>query len=76
MLSELATFIMIKQGPDGGDVNDIKSKPSDLWTECDGSCYGYMKSPPSALHKNPAGARGGDSNNNAAKRFHSLERAL
>jgi hypothetical protein len=53
------------------DFNDIKLKPSELWTLCDDSCYDSIKGPLSALHKNPAGASGGKRNHKVGKRIHS-----
>jgi hypothetical protein len=40
--SEFATFIMRLIDIDY-DFNDIKFKPSELWTLCDDSCYGSIK---------------------------------
>jgi len=67
--SEFATFIMQPIDSDY-DFNDIKFKPSELWTLCDNSCYGSIKGLLSALHKNPAGASGGECNHKAGKRVH------
>jgi hypothetical protein len=53
------------------DFNDIKFKPLELWMLCDDSCYGSIKGPLSALHKNPARASEGERNHKAGKRVHS-----
>uniref|UniRef100_M4BWE8 Uncharacterized protein n=1 Tax=Hyaloperonospora arabidopsidis (strain Emoy2) TaxID=559515 RepID=M4BWE8_HYAAE len=53
---------MRQKETDDDDFNDTKFKPSELWTLRDDSCYGCIKSPLSALHKNPAGASGGERN--------------
>ncbi|CAK9207874.1 unnamed protein product [Sphagnum troendelagicum] len=71
--SEFATFIMRPMDSDY-DFNDIKFKPSELWTLCDNSCYGSIKGPLSTLHKNPAGASGGKHNHKASKRVHNRSR--
>jgi hypothetical protein len=34
------------------DFNNIKFKPSELWTLCDNLCYGSIKGLLSALHNN------------------------
>jgi hypothetical protein len=57
------------------DLNDIKFKPSELWTLRGDSCYGEIKGPLSALHRNPTVAIGGERNHKAAKRVHSRSRA-
>ncbi len=72
--SEFATFIMRPIDSDY-DFNDIKFNPSELWTLCDESCYGSIKGPLSALHKNPAEASGGERNHKAGKHVHSHSRA-
>jgi hypothetical protein len=68
--SEFATFMMRPIDNDY-DFNDIKFKPSELWTLCDDSCYGSIKGLLSTLHKNPTGASGGECNHKAGKRIHS-----
>ena len=74
MLSEFAEFVIRKKDTDD-DFSDVKFKPSQLWTLCDESIYGSIKGPLSALHKNPAGASGGERKHKAAKRGHSRNRA-
>ncbi|CAK9221855.1 unnamed protein product [Sphagnum troendelagicum] len=68
--SEFAMFIMWPIDSDY-DFNDIKFKPSELWTLCDDWCYGSIKGPLSALHKNLAKASGGKCNHKAGKCVHS-----
>ncbi len=68
--NEFTTFIMRPIDNDY-DFNDIKFKPSELWTLCDDSCYGSIKGLLSALHKNPIGANGGERNHKAGKHVHS-----
>jgi hypothetical protein len=53
--SEFATFIMRPIDNDY-DFNDIKFKPSELWTLCDDLCYGSITGLLLALHKNPSRA--------------------
>jgi hypothetical protein len=57
------------------DFNNIKFKLLELWTLCDDSCYGSIKGPLSALHKNLAGASGGEGNHKAGKRVHNCSHA-
>ncbi|CAK9873512.1 unnamed protein product [Sphagnum jensenii] len=62
--SEFAMFIMWPIDSDY-DFNDIKFKPSELWTLCDIWCYGSIKGPLSTLHKNLARANRGKCNHKA-----------
>ncbi len=57
------------------NFNDIKFKPSKLWTLCDDSCYGSIKGSLSPLHKNSIRASGGERNHKAGKRVHSRSHA-
>ena len=51
-------------------------KPSELWTLCNDSDYGAIKHLLSAVHRNPAGASGGEkSHNKSANQVHSSWRA-
>ncbi len=68
--NEFATFIMLSKDNDY-EFNDIKFKPSKLWTLCDDSCYGSINGLLSTLHKNPIGARRGECNHKANKCVHS-----
>jgi hypothetical protein len=71
--SEFATFIMRLRNNDY-DFNNIKFKPSKLWTLCDNTCYDSIKDPLLALHKNSVGASGGEHNHKAGKRIHNRSR--
>jgi hypothetical protein len=51
------------------------TKPSKLWTLCNDSDYSAIKHLLSAVHRNPAGASGGERNNKSAKQVHSRLRA-
>jgi hypothetical protein len=73
LLNEFSTFILRPKNTDY-EFNDIKFKPSELWTLCDDSCYGFIKGPLYVLHRNPAGASWGERDHKAAKRFHSHSR--
>ena len=57
------------------DFEDIMMKPSELWTLCDDSDYSAIKHLLSAVHRNPAGASGGERNHKSAKHVHSRMRA-
>ena len=53
------------------DFEDTMMKPSELWTLCDDSDYSHIKHLLSAVHRNPAGASGGERNHKSAKHVHS-----
>jgi len=57
------------------DFEDTMMKPSELWTLCDDSEYRAIKHLLSAVHRNPAGASGGERNHKSAKQVHSRMRA-
>jgi hypothetical protein len=61
LFSEFANFLINSKDDDDIDFQDTMMKPSELWTLCDDSCYGAIKSSLSAIHRNPAGASGIDS---------------
>jgi hypothetical protein len=71
--SEFTTFIMRPIDSDY-DFNNIKFKPSELWTLCDDSCYGSIKGSLLALHKNSTRASGGERNHKAGKHVHNRSR--
>ncbi len=73
--SEFATFIMRPIDNDY-DFNDIKFKPSKLWTLCDDLCYNSIKGSLLALHKNPAGARGASAITRRASMFTLFMRSI
>ena len=81
MFSEFATYIT--RSKDNAPANqgtfcdfeDYMMKPSELWTLCDDSDYGSIKHLLSAVHRNPAGASGGERNHKSAKHVHSRLRA-
>jgi hypothetical protein len=77
MFSEFANFITCSSNDNdkNSDFEDVMMKPAELWTLCDDNCYGAIKLPISAVHRNPAGASGGERNHKSAKRVHSRSRA-
>ena len=83
MFSEFATYITrnkdadvaIDQTSSFDDFEDTMMKPSELWTLCDDLEYSAIKHPLSAVHRNPAGASGGERNHKSAKQVHSRLRA-
>lgn len=77
MYSEFATFIRSCKDDTVTCENfeDIKMKPSELWTLCDDCDYGAIKHLLSAVHQNPTGASGGERNHKSAKHVHSKLRA-
>jgi hypothetical protein len=76
MFSEFARFVMrCKDNDKDFDFEDIMMKPSELWALCDDSCYGSIKHVLSALHRNPAGASGGERNHKSAEHVHSRLRS-
>jgi hypothetical protein len=85
MFSEFATYITRYKDGDAAvsshdekgfdDFEDTMMKPAELWTLCDDADYGNIKHLLSALHRNPAGASGGERNHKSAKHVHSRIRA-
>ena len=85
MFSEFATYITRYKDGDAAasshdekgfdDFEDTMMKPVELWTMCDDADFGNIKHLLSALHRNPAGASGGERNHKSAKHVHSRVRA-
>ena len=80
MYSEFANFVITctpasNNNGTNSDFEDVTMMPSELWTLCDDNYYGTIKLPISAIHRNPAGASGGERNHKAANRVHSRSRA-
>jgi hypothetical protein len=80
MYSEFATFIRSCKDDTvtcekNVDFEDIKMKPSELWTLCDDCDYGAIKHVLSAVHQNTTGASGGERNHKSAKHVNSKLRA-
>ena len=80
MFSEFATYITRSKDDNANeetfrDFEDTMMKPSELWTLCDDSDYSSIKHLLSAVHRNPAGASGGERNHKLAKQVHSRLRA-
>ena len=69
MFSEFGTYVRTSKD-NNGDFEDSEMKPSELWTLCDDSEYGSIKHLLCAVHRNPAGASGGERNHKAAKYVH------
>ena len=72
LFTEFAAYLM--RGEHDVDFQDVAFKPADLWSLSDDTRYGSLKVFLSALHRNPAGAAGGERNHKAAKRVHSRHR--
>jgi hypothetical protein len=71
MYSEFANFVITctpasNNNGTNSDFEDVTMMPSELWTLCDDNYYGTIKLPISAIHRNPAGASGGERNHKAA----------
>lgn len=74
MYSEFGTYIRTSKDMNC-DFEDTEMKPSELWTLSDDSEYGSIKHLLCAVHRNPAGASGGERNHKAAKHVHRSLRA-
>jgi hypothetical protein len=72
MFKDFGTYrrMMKDRTNNNGDFDDTEVIPSELWTICDDAYYGSIKYLLCALHRNPAGASGGERNHKAAKHVH------